>query len=169
VSYAVERRSREHITKRSKRFCNQVAIPIIEDIRTPIFLAELAAVERSLGYCSGNLERGKMGSKTLRLTITAFAVIGLALPLAATAAAPSQIDSAAVKVSYDDLNISSEAGARVLYARLQRASERVCGVGSILEMGSLSATHGAKACYEETLDEAVVKIDSEALTSIHES
>ncbi len=110
-----------------------------------------------------------MASKPSRLTITAFAVIGLALLLVASAGTPSQLDTISVKVSYDDLNINSEAGARVLYARLQSASERVCGVGSILEKGSLSATHGAKTCYLETLDEAVVEIDSDALTSIHKS
>ena len=110
-----------------------------------------------------------MGSKTSRLTITALVVIGLALPLAALAGTPSQIDTASVKVAYDDLDISSDAGARVLYVRLQHASERVCGVGSILEKGSLSATHGARECYLETLDEAVTEIDSDALTSVHKS
>jgi UrcA family protein len=73
----------------------------------------------------------------------------------------------AVRVSYADLDIHSEAGAKVLYSRLKRASEEVCGIQSHVINGSLAATKNARACYREALEVSVKKIDSDALTGIH--
>lgn len=107
--------------------------------------------------------------KITGLSIAAIFVLGLALPMAGLAASPSHIDSAAVKVSYADLNIANEAGAKVLYARLQRASEEVCGIGSHAVVRSLTEIRKARACYEKTLATAVNRIDSDVLTSVHNS
>ena len=94
---------------------------------------------------------------------------GLSLPLTALAGSPSHIDTAAVNVSFSDLNIDNTAGAKILYARLQRASKEVCGVGSHVDVRSLTETRKARDCYEKALSAAVDKIDSERLTDIHNS
>ena len=85
----------------------------------------------------------------------------------AIAAAPTQLESDRITVSYADLNIHSAAGARVLYSRLQAASEIVCDVDSFRELGSLSRVSEVESCFAETLDEAVAEIDSAALKRIH--
>ena len=78
-------------------------------------------------------------------------------------------EDTSVKVSYEDLNINSEAGARVLYSRLKRASEKVCNVESLTEHGSIERVRDARLCYREVLSSAVENIDSDALTRIHTS
>jgi UrcA family protein len=100
---------------------------------------------------------------------TVLLMTALVLPLAGYAAAPHQLDDVSVKVSYADLNIDNEAGAKVLYWRLQSAAEQVCESGSHLKLGSLAASARAKECYLETLDKAVAEIDHDNLTRIHES
>ncbi len=98
------------------------------------------------------------GASALALAVVAFPV---------AAASPSSIDDARVSVSFADLNINSEAGARTLYRRLRQASASVCNRDSLRELGSLAAVAKAEACYTETLDEAVAKIGSEALRKVH--
>ena len=106
--------------------------------------------------------------KTYRKTgVSLLLTFGIALPAIGLAAAPSQIDDVSVRVSYADLDIHSEAGAKVLYSRLKRASEEVCGIQSHVINGSLAATKNARACYREALEVSVKKIDSAALTGIH--
>ncbi len=83
------------------------------------------------------------------------------------AAAPTQFDDVSVKVSYADLDIHSKAGARVLYSRLKRASEAVCGIQSHVINGSLAVTLKARACFRETLEASIDKIDSDALGEVH--
>ena len=107
--------------------------------------------------------------KTIVTGIAALVVLGLSAPMTAGAAAPSQFEIAKVSVSYADLDIQNDAGARVLYARLRQASEKVCSVESYREAGSLSRVAKAQQCYAETLEEAVSRIDSDALKKIHAS
>lgn len=92
----------------------------------------------------------------------------LAIPMTAVGASPSQLEDVSVKVSFSDLNIHSDAGAKALYSRLKRASEDACNFDSYIRSG-LSEYQKARACYEEALDEAVASIDSDALQEIHES
>ena len=105
--------------------------------------------------------------KTIVLGTAALCVLGFGTT--AIAASPSQLDDSAVSVSYADLNIDNAAGAKVLYSRLQRASETVCNVQSYRELGSLSRVAQADQCYSETLNKAVSKINSAELRKIHSS
>ena len=107
--------------------------------------------------------------KTTLTGIAALVVLGLGTSSTAIAASPSQFDDSSVSVSFADLNIQNSAGAKVLYSRLQQASESVCNVESYRELGSLSRVAQAQSCYVETLDEAIAKIDSAALQAIHSS
>jgi len=107
--------------------------------------------------------------RTFQSFITAFAVFVIGMPLAANAAAPSQFEDVSVKVSYSDLNIDSIEGARVLYSRLQRATRQACNVQSLKVVGSVRAHAKTLQCYEEALKSAVQRVDSDTLTSIHNS
>ncbi len=107
--------------------------------------------------------------KSIVVGITALFVCGLGVSASAVAASPSQFNDGAISVSFADLNIQNAAGAKVLYTRLQQASKSVCNLESYRELGSLSRVAEAQACYADTLDEAVAKIDSAALQAIHSS
>ena len=94
------------------------------------------------------------------------ALVAMAVPATAYSAAPSQFESVSIKVSYSDLDINSADGAKVLYGRLKRASQKACNLDPYLQ-GGLSERSKAKACYREALDKAVASIDSESLHDIH--
>jgi UrcA family protein len=108
-----------------------------------------------------------MGKKHRYTFVSLLAAAAIAAPAIGFAAAPSHFKDAGVKVSYADLDIHSKAGARVLYSRLKRASEEVCGIQSHVINGSLAMTLKARACFQETLEASVEKIDSDALEEIH--
>lgn len=105
----------------------------------------------------------------MKSSIAVIIALGLGMPLLASGAAPSQGERGSVKVKFADLNIESKAGARVLYARLQQASEQACNLNSYTQERSLVHIAVAKDCYEGALEKAVGKIDSKALTEIHSS
>ncbi len=108
-----------------------------------------------------------MNRSVITTGVAALVFFGLGVSTSAVAASPSQFDDSAISVSFADLNIQNVAGARVLYTRLKRATETVCDLESYRESGSLSRVAQARQCYAETLDEAVARIDSEALQKIH--
>ncbi len=65
------------------------------------------------------------------------------------------------KVSYADLNLATEAGAKVLYDRLRRAADRVCTIqGSVLK-------DGWRLCYEKALNSAVASVDEPLIAALH--
>jgi len=108
-------------------------------------------------------------TKIKRGVFAAFIASCAILPLSAFGAISGDVEDAAVKVSYADLNINNEAGARVLYSRLQQASREVCGVRTFVEHGSLGAVSEARQCYNNALESAVSKVGSEILSEIHAS
>ena len=86
-------------------------------------------------------------------------------------AAPANADSVRVNdgvptlvVKYADLDLSTDAGARKLYARLSAATRRVCAdPGSRdLRMQAL-----ADACRQQALDRAVRAVNNTALAAVH--
>jgi UrcA family protein len=78
------------------------------------------------------------------------------------AAQPAHADTvvATARVNYADLNLRSEAGARALYRRLQRAAERVCD-----DAGRHS--RASRECYETALADAVNSIGAPKLVELH--
>lgn len=103
--------------------------------------------------------------KTLRKGI--IALTALAIPVCALASSPVEVDGDHVKVTFADLDIHAEAGAKVLYSRLRQASKAACDVQPLTKLGSIERTAAAKECYVETLDRFVSRIDSDALKDIH--
>ena len=110
-----------------------------------------------------------MGKQYHNTFVSLLAAGAIAAPAIGFAAAPTQFDDTSVKVSYADLDIHSKAGAKVLYTRLKRASEEVCGIQSHVINGSLAVTLKARTCFHDTLESSVRKIDSDALKEIHAS
>jgi UrcA family protein len=104
-------------------------------------------------------------SKVIKGIIATVAVITFSLPAFASA---DGLKGRAEKVTYSDLDVDKNAGAEVLYRRLQQASKRVCGVESIKNAGGIRQVARQQECYRSTLDEAVAKVNNAALTSIHE-
>jgi len=72
-----------------------------------------------------------------------------------------------VTVTYEDLNIQSQAGAQVLYRRLESAAEHVCGATHYRQPISLKTVR--ERCVRDKLSAAVEAVNSEVLTSIHNS
>ena len=108
-------------------------------------------------------------SKIVKSLIIAAAVIAFGAPAIASTGADNGLKGAAVKVSFADLNLQKEAGAKVLYRRLQQASKKACGVESYRNAGSVSESAKMQDCYESSLTSSVAKVDSALLTKIHES
>jgi UrcA family protein len=74
-------------------------------------------------------------------------------------------DSLTVTVSYAGLDLSSPAGAKILYEKLKRAAELVCA-----PLEGRVALHARWAsCYDNALSNGVLKINSEELTALDRS
>lgn len=108
-------------------------------------------------------------SKLRKSAVGIVATIAFVSSAAVFAATPSYFENISKTVNYSDLNLESEAGAKALYRRLQRASKEVCGVEGLKTVGSVRRLQQAQACYVETLSGAVEEIDNENLTRIHAS
>ncbi len=105
---------------------------------------------------------------TARQLIAGASLVLFLAGMANVVAAPGyESDAEEIKVSFADLNIEREAGAKVLYRRLQNAAENACGVDSLHVLGSVHRLATARDCYRDTLDELVTEIDSAALKKIH--
>ena len=104
-------------------------------------------------------------SKLIKCVVTIVAVVAFSVPAIASA---EEFKGRTEKVTYSDLNVDKETGARTLYRRLQQASKRVCGVESIKNAGGVREISQQQRCYRETLDAAVARIDNATLTEIHE-
>ena len=108
-------------------------------------------------------------SKLFKSLLATIIVVALGAPAIASADAKSDLKVVSVKVSYADLNLKKEAGAQVLYRRLQNAAKQACGVRSLSVEGSVSNIVEARRCYREALSAAVEQIDNEMVTNIHNS
>ena len=73
------------------------------------------------------------------------------------------LDERAQKVTYEDLNIDTLAGASILYHRIERAARAVCGADTLLPHGQW------KSCYRMAVAAAVAKVNSPWLTAIHDT
>ncbi len=67
-------------------------------------------------------------------------------------------------VSYSDLNLNGEAGARVLHGRLRMAATQVCAP---LRGTSLRERSNWRECVDPALARAVAKVDEPMLTAYH--
>ena len=72
-------------------------------------------------------------------------------------------------VTFSDLDLSKKDGQEVLYRRLKNTAAQVCDSKSVRYSRSLSHMAQSKACYKKSLDSAVAKVASPALSKLHNS
>jgi UrcA family protein len=91
----------------------------------------------------------------------ASACAGLGVQVAA-AASP---DLPSMAVSYSDINLNTDAGAKALYQRIRSAAERVCGPRT-RAIGDLARF---KSCVATATSDAVATLASPALTAVYDA
>lgn len=94
----------------------------------------------------------------------AFTVLSVGAVISAGSAQAATADAPSLKVRYADLNLSTEEGSRVLYARIVAAARRVCAPDDIRD---LHAYNAASACREQAIAQAVRDVNSPMLASVH--
>jgi UrcA family protein len=95
----------------------------------------------------------------------ALAAIACAVALTTPAMADQSDGEPLTKiVSYADLNLNGEAGARVLHGRLRMAAAQVCAP---LRGTSLRERTNWRDCVDPALARAVAKVDEPMLTAYH--
>lgn len=102
-------------------------------------------------------------SKTrARLSLVAMLAVS---PLAFADGAPPRTLDPAVTIRFNDLNLSTPQGARVLYGRIRVAAQRVCGPSfSVWDAGRWAKW---KVCYNQAVETAVREVNQPALTAVH--
>jgi UrcA family protein len=93
---------------------------------------------------------------------TSFLAFGIAMGSRAHAAEPAQFYSTVV--SYGDLNLDSEQGAKVLYARIRSAAGSVC---SSLESRNLTEKKLWQGCFDNAVANAVGQVNNVRVTALH--
>jgi UrcA family protein len=108
----------------------------------------------------------KIATKTQPKSIASIVTASLAILGWATGAAPiqaaEQIDPPTKIVAYGDLNLETEAGAKVLYAR--NAATVVCAP---LESRDLSLKTLWRNCFDNAVTTAVVQVNKTRVTALH--
>jgi UrcA family protein len=90
-------------------------------------------------------------------------VLAAAIP-AATSAFAATPDQVTVKVSTADLNMNSEAGARVALARIRHAAKEICGDSGART--SLDQTMQLHACVNGVVERAVAASNQPTLVAV---
>lgn len=68
------------------------------------------------------------------------------------------------KVSYADLNLDTEAGAKVLYSRLRQAAGEIC---TSFENTDAVLRASWSACYRNAMNSAVASVNKPTVTALH--
>ena len=108
-------------------------------------------------------------SKLIKSLLATVVVVALGAPAISFSDDKNELKGVSVKVSYADLNLEKQEGARALYRRLQQASKQACDFHGSNIGGSVVRFAAMRRCYQEALSAAVEKIDNELVTNIHNS
>lgn len=112
--------------------------------------------------------------KSRRTSIITAAVVGLLAGTALQASAQSQTevtadrlqDAQSVAVNVADLNLNSPRGQEVLYSRIARAADEVCGARTTRRAGSLAQATRNRTCYKETISRTMSDISVTAVAAV---
>jgi UrcA family protein len=106
-----------------------------------------------------------MSIKHIAGQLVAATVVTLGLAGFAAPSAHAESLTRSTTVRFDDLNLSSEAGARALYGRIVSAAREVCGSdGSVASRSELLGLH---ACVAESTRRAVVNVNAPSLNALY--
>jgi UrcA family protein len=93
------------------------------------------------------------------------AAIALALISVATVSAASSLDPPPQRiVKFGDLNLTTDSGVALLYARIRNAAREVCEAGTVWNIDALLES---KDCTERAIERAVEEINDPQLKSYH--
>jgi UrcA family protein len=93
------------------------------------------------------------------------AAIAMTLISVATVSAASTLDAPAQRiVKFGDLNLGTDSGVALLYARIRSAAREVCEPENVWNVSALLA---AKECTERAVKQAVEEVDAPLLKSYH--
>jgi UrcA family protein len=96
---------------------------------------------------------------------TALAAISCGVALTTTAMADQSDGEPLTKVvSYGELNLNSESGARTLYGRLQMAARQVCAP---FDGGTIRQRTNWRECFDQAIARSVKEVDQPVLTAYH--
>ena len=98
-----------------------------------------------------------MSFKTTLTTLSAVAAIALAAASSANAATPST-DVVSVKVSYEGIDLNSDAGQKIMLARITQAARQICGAQP--DKWMFDASRAYDSCMTSVTDRALGQLDS---------
>jgi UrcA family protein len=107
----------------------------------------------------------------LKSLLPALAGAGLAALATAPGSARAQtaaptVQSASVRISYADLNLSNPAGARKMMGRIHHAARAICGEPD--SNNDLAGWAQQRACVEITVSDALRSLDNPTVTAFSE-
>jgi UrcA family protein len=107
-----------------------------------------------------------MNTKSISNSSFTFRTFALVSAMAVLGVSPTLADEASrsMKVSYSDLDLSTQAGAATLYNRIRGAARQVCGYEGVTYTDHSSW----KRCFNGAVGNAVTKVNSPRLTALHE-
>ncbi len=108
-----------------------------------------------------------MNTLHIRRSLVSFAALAAIACGSAPVSAADQYVTHSVKVSFADLNLSTDAGAATLYDRIQHAARSVCSPNP--GERALESFRDSKECYATAIKNAVGKVNSPLLTALHSS
>ena len=94
--------------------------------------------------------------KTLAIVVSVLALAPIVAVFGAMTANAQQPVQKQLVVDYSDLDLSKEAGARTLMSRLDKATDKVCGVRPLTNAYNQFAAY--KACRETAIADAMRRI-----------
>ncbi len=96
------------------------------------------------------------GVTNLLVVATALAV-GMLAGVAHSAEVPTQV------VRFQDLNLNTDAGVKVLYQRLRSAAKQVCGN---VDGWDLGVARAHKLCVDRAMTDAVAAVNSQRMVAV---
>lgn len=110
------------------------------------------------------IDRTSEPMRQMRVRALVLAGCLLAMASSMAQAGPRTDDVPSVTVKYSDLNLSTDEGARRLYARISGAARNVCPEPSLLDLKALAST---EACQSAAIARAVREVRSPRLAALY--
>jgi UrcA family protein len=101
-----------------------------------------------------------------RLLVLTLSALTASLAVAGAVQAAPADTARSVAVSYRDLNLTSDEGTQVLYARIVSAARAVCAVKEV-DIRDLHSLTMARACESKAIANAVAAVNNPRLAALH--
>ncbi|HEY2664362.1 MAG TPA: UrcA family protein [Candidatus Binataceae bacterium] len=98
------------------------------------------------------------------ISIASMLIVFAGAAMSATVRAADEPQYDKTVVTYGDLNLDSQQGTKMLYARLRNGAEDVC---SSIDGRNLFLKRLWQTCFDQAVAAAVVQVNSPGLTTLH--